>query len=128
MPASFSSNLEPHHVRNLTLILRRANVYYHHVAVRNRANLQPTHHAYKQARRLGLRVDVGKAVRCDQRQISLVPLPILDTSTTSVALTLSTSSNTDERLSLEGIEMHAQDLTKSEEPSPLKRRPALKCA
>lgn len=122
-----SSNLHPHYVLNLILILHRANAHHYHIAARNRANLHPTHHAWKEARRRGLTVDVDKATRCDQKQISLVPLPILDTSVTPVDLMQSTSIIL-QSPSLDVIRMYSQELTRLDGISPLKRRPTLKCA
>lgn len=112
------SPLQAHHIRNLILILRHANTHYRAVAAHIRASLHPTQHARNHARRLGLQVNINKAVRCDQKQVSVVPLPILDTSYTPVAAT-------GPSVSLSGI---AYELRSIPSQSSLKRRPALKCA
>lgn len=119
---SSSSPLQPYHVRNLILILRRANDHYSHVASRIRASLVPTHHARKRAHRMGLAVDVAKAVACDQRQVSIIPLPVIDIVPTPVISTWSPVSPT-----FETIRMQAQELRSIDGRSPIKRRPALKC-
>ena len=121
VPASY---LQPHHVHNLILILRRANVHYHHIAARNRAKLQPTHHACEEARRRGLTVDISKAARCDQRQISLVPLPVLDISVSPATAKLP-GSVVAQSPPLEVIRLQAQELMRLDAKSPLKKRPAL---
>ncbi|KAF8060876.1 hypothetical protein FPV67DRAFT_311326 [Lyophyllum atratum] len=75
-----ASPLQPYHIRNLILILRRANAHYTYVASRIRATLQPTRHARRRAQRLGLTIDVGAAVKCPQKQVSNIPLPVLEVS------------------------------------------------
>ncbi|RDB24640.1 hypothetical protein Hypma_008184 [Hypsizygus marmoreus] len=110
-----SAPLQAYHVRNLILILQRANAHYTHVAARIRASFQPTHHARKRAARIGLTVDIRKAVACEQRQVSVVPLPILDTTPSPVSEVAS-------------IRIQSQELSAIDGRVPLQRRPALKCA
>ncbi|KAF5377283.1 hypothetical protein D9615_006468 [Tricholomella constricta] len=109
MSSSYTSAtpLEPYHIRNLILILRRANDHYTHVAARIRASLRPTLHARRRAQYLGLTIDVQSAHNCPQKQVSVVPLPILEVSPAPAAL-------------VHDIREQARE--------PLKRRPALKCA
>ncbi|KAF9466860.1 hypothetical protein BDZ94DRAFT_1249959 [Collybia nuda] len=110
--------LQPHHFSNLIEILRRANEVYKAVAIEIRANLRPSRRARRYARNvLGLQVDVGKAVRCDQKQISVVPLPILDTDYSPIVTVnpgIYLSGNTHELRSI------SSQLS-------LRRRPTLKC-
>lgn len=73
---------------NIIIILRRANSRYTDVASRIRASLRPTFHARKRAAELRLGVDIGKAIRCEQRQVSIVPLPVLDLGTSPVTGTI----------------------------------------
>jgi hypothetical protein len=119
------SLLQPHHVRNLIFILRRANTHYRVVASHIRATLRPTEHARKHAQRLGLKVNVNKAVHCDQKQVSVVPLPILDTTLTPVtAAGPSISSAGSSSGNLEVLRVQAQELKSS---NAMKRRPILRC-
>ncbi|KAG5651977.1 hypothetical protein H0H81_006751 [Sphagnurus paluster] len=107
--------LQPNHIRNLILILRRANAHYTYVASRIRASLKPTQHARTRAQNLGLRVNIEKAHNCPQKQVSVVPLPIIEVSPPPIALApipYQSSRSVDM-----AIDNH--------EP---KRRPALKCA
>jgi len=67
--------------------LRRANVRYQRVAHAMRHSIQPTSRACHRAHKLGLGVDIEKAVNCPQRAVSVVPLPLLDTSASYCALT-----------------------------------------
>ncbi|KAG6896090.1 hypothetical protein C0992_010340 [Termitomyces sp. T32_za158] len=70
--------LQPHHVHNLILILRRSNAHYSRVASRIRASFASTGYAKTRAQDLGLTVDVVAAVNCPQKQVSVIPLPILE--------------------------------------------------
>ncbi|KAJ6614904.1 hypothetical protein B0H10DRAFT_2262054 [Mycena sp. CBHHK59/15] len=67
MSSSSSSNtpapLPAHRLVRLSSILRAANARYARVA----------------ASKLGLALDIKKAVNCPERQVSVIPLPILDT-------------------------------------------------
>jgi len=85
---SAKSESSSHRLRNIIVILRRANSRYTHIASRIRASLRPTFHARKRAAELRLGVDIGKAVRCEQRQVSIVPLPVLDLDTSPVTGTI----------------------------------------
>lgn len=58
---------------------RQTNDLYRRRAIQFRNSLSLTAHARRRAAHLDLQVDIAKAVRCDQRQISVIPLPILDT-------------------------------------------------
>lgn len=82
------SELPSHRLQNIIDILRRANSRYTDIASRIRASLRPTFHARKRAAELRLGVDIGKAVRCEQRQVSIVPLPVLDLGTSPVTGTI----------------------------------------
>lgn len=66
------------HVNNLLDILRRANEHYSHLAAIVRASLKPTYHAKKRAQALKLSVSIQAAKNLDQKQISTIPLPLLD--------------------------------------------------
>ncbi|KAG6906764.1 hypothetical protein DXG01_012240 [Tephrocybe rancida] len=81
MPSSTitaTTPLQPHHLRNLILILRRANAHYTHVASCIRASLTPTRHAKIRAQNLGLTVDIVRAVNCPHKAVSVIPLPIIE--------------------------------------------------
>ncbi|GLB36690.1 hypothetical protein LshimejAT787_0309770 [Lyophyllum shimeji] len=78
-PAALSP-LQTYQIRNLILILRRANAYYSYVAARIRASLQPTRHARRRAQLLGLTINVAAAVKCPQKQVSHIPLPVIELS------------------------------------------------
>ncbi|KAG7090666.1 hypothetical protein E1B28_009765 [Marasmius oreades] len=71
--------LPPHHLRNLHAILQRANDFYHQLAIATRDSRRPTHHAKSYASKIGLTVDINKAANCPQREVSRIPLPIVDT-------------------------------------------------
>ncbi|KAJ7596265.1 hypothetical protein C8J56DRAFT_916968 [Mycena floridula] len=70
--------LEPQYLARLIQILHTANRRYQDVADVVRGSLKPTHHAKKRAEKLGLSVNVQRAVDCPQRQVSNIPLPVLD--------------------------------------------------
>lgn len=72
------AQLQPHHLSNLMTILRDANVRYHRLADTVRSSLNPTHHARKRAAKLGLSVSIARAVACPAKQVSHIPLPVLD--------------------------------------------------
>ncbi|KAF9526420.1 hypothetical protein CPB83DRAFT_857780 [Crepidotus variabilis] len=63
---------------NMGDVLRRANLHCSALAKAVRAALRPTHHAKKHALALQLSVSTQAAAKLDQRQISVLPLPILD--------------------------------------------------
>jgi len=63
---------------NLIHILRRANSHYSQLAASIRASLRPTHHARKRAQALRLTISIQAAANLDQKQISTIPLPILE--------------------------------------------------
>jgi len=78
MPRStYTPTLIP--AQSLIDILRRANLHYQAIAKELRGSRYPTHHARRRATELGLVVDIHKADNCPQRQISVHPLPLLDT-------------------------------------------------
>ncbi|KAF8961011.1 hypothetical protein BDZ97DRAFT_1267434 [Flammula alnicola] len=66
------------HVNNLLYVLRRANQRYSQLAAAVRMSLRPTHHARKRAAALHLRVSIKAARNLDQKQISVLPLPVLE--------------------------------------------------
>ncbi|KAG5339732.1 hypothetical protein E4T56_gene8222 [Termitomyces sp. T112] len=102
MPSS-TTLLQPHHLRNLILILRRSNAYYTHVASCIRASFTPTGHAKTRAQNLGLTIDVVAAVNCPHKQVSLIPLPIIEVVT-------------------------PPEVTRPQPPSVSLKRPALTCS
>jgi len=73
-----SPALSSFHSANLLQILRRANAHYSHIASLFRVSIHPTHHARKRAAALGLTVSIQKALNLDPKQISTIPLPVLD--------------------------------------------------
>ncbi|KAG6899225.1 hypothetical protein C0993_012095 [Termitomyces sp. T159_Od127] len=91
MPSSNASNLQPHHIHNLILILRRSNAYYTHIASRIRDSFASTRHAKTRAQDLGLSIDVVAAVNCPHKQVSVIPLPILEVVTPPCELIQSTT-------------------------------------
>ncbi|KAG5642567.1 hypothetical protein DXG03_002554 [Asterophora parasitica] len=111
-----ASPLQPYHIRNLILILRRANDHYAHVAARIRASLRPTRHAHKRAQRLGLTINVQDAVNCPQKMVSVIPLPIIEVSPAPAA-----------PAPLPYTEV-GHSIRRQARAEPLQRRPALKCA
>jgi len=68
-------------INNLLYILRRANTHYSQIAATIRNSLRPTHHAKKRARSLRLSVSIDAALQLDPKQISTIPLPILELDT-----------------------------------------------
>ena len=60
--------------------IRAAGIRYRLRAAEMRLLLAPSHHARRRARSLGLTVDIQLALRCPQRVVSVVPLPVLDLS------------------------------------------------
>ncbi|KAK7008153.1 hypothetical protein R3P38DRAFT_1628231 [Favolaschia claudopus] len=72
----------PHFLR-LSSILKQANEHYHFVAASTRAATHPTHHARTRAEKLGLAINIERAVNCPGNQVSVVPLPIIETSPAS---------------------------------------------
>ena len=71
---------------NLLHILRRANTHYSHIASIFRMSIHPTHHARKRAAALKLTVSIQKALKLDPKQISTIPLPVLDTAHSPIDL------------------------------------------
>ncbi|KAG6874146.1 hypothetical protein C0995_005564 [Termitomyces sp. Mi166 len=76
--SSTATLLQPLHIRRLMFILRRSNAHYTHVASRIRASFTPTRHAKTHAQNLGLTIDVVAAVNCPHKQVSVIPLPIIE--------------------------------------------------
>ncbi|KAK7041766.1 hypothetical protein VNI00_009055 [Paramarasmius palmivorus] len=75
-----SISFQSHHLHAQVLaVLRRSNEHYRQVAESLRQSIRPTFHARKRAYNLGLSVDIHKAINCPQRQVSVIPLPIIDT-------------------------------------------------
>jgi len=71
---------------NLLQILRRANAHYSRIAFIIRASIHPTHHARKRAAALRLTISIQMALKLDPKQISTIPLPVLDTVVTPIHL------------------------------------------
>jgi len=65
---------------HIVVTLRGANARYQQVARAMRCSIQPTFRARHRAQKLGLAVDIEKAINCPQRAVSVIPLPLLDTS------------------------------------------------
>ncbi|KAJ6477294.1 hypothetical protein DFH09DRAFT_1293030 [Mycena vulgaris] len=63
----------------LSSILSEANTHHAAVAAVARAAAAPTYHARTRAQKLGLAVDTVRAVACDARLVSYIPLPIIET-------------------------------------------------
>ncbi|KAK0464813.1 hypothetical protein IW261DRAFT_1166840 [Armillaria novae-zelandiae] len=74
MPCSLSA---PRFAR-LSTTLRHSTAQYEHIADSHRASVRLTHRARKRAARLRLFVDVAGAVKCAQKYVSLIPLPLID--------------------------------------------------
>ncbi|KAF6765899.1 hypothetical protein DFP72DRAFT_540 [Ephemerocybe angulata] len=83
MPSlSSQRNTSPSSSSAVTSIVERfrtTNAIYKHRAQTFRVSLRLTSHARHRALLLNLKVDTDKAVKCDQRQVSVIPLPIIDT-------------------------------------------------
>ncbi|KAF8809381.1 hypothetical protein BYT27DRAFT_7254521 [Phlegmacium glaucopus] len=75
--SSFAA-LSPSHSANLLQILRRANAHYSFIASVVRVSIHPTYHARKRAAALRLTVSIQKALNLDPKQISTIPLPVLE--------------------------------------------------
>lgn len=88
--------------------IRTANLHMRRAADSARASYSPKGHAHRRARKLQLGVNVIKAANCPQRQVSIIPLPIIDISPSPTSQPETT------------VELPS--------PPPLRRRPALKCA
>ncbi|KDR68671.1 hypothetical protein GALMADRAFT_230998 [Galerina marginata CBS 339.88] len=76
--SSATQEMSRPHVSNLLYILRRANAHYSQVAAAVRNSLRPTYHARKHARSLKLKVSIEAALKLDPKQISTIPLPVID--------------------------------------------------
>ncbi|KJA29476.1 hypothetical protein HYPSUDRAFT_522266 [Hypholoma sublateritium FD-334 SS-4] len=68
----------PAPVGTLLHVLRTANRRYAELAAAVRSAQRPTHHARKRAAALKLRVSIAAARALDPRQISTLPLPVLE--------------------------------------------------
>lgn len=84
--ASSSPALSSSHSSNLLQILRRANAHYSRIALIIRASIHPTHHARKRAAALRLTISIQMALKLDPKQISTIPLPVIDTVVTPIDL------------------------------------------
>ncbi|KAJ7223245.1 hypothetical protein GGX14DRAFT_657713 [Mycena pura] len=73
-------SLSPRAFTRLASTLNVSNAHYRAVAASARAVANTTHHARKRARRLGLVVDIARAVGCPESLVALVPLPVIDRS------------------------------------------------
>ncbi|KIY46407.1 hypothetical protein FISHEDRAFT_75657 [Fistulina hepatica ATCC 64428] len=58
---------------------RSTNMLYGELADMTRARLRLTHHACKRAERLKLAVNIPRALACPHSQVSVIPLPVIDT-------------------------------------------------
>ena len=58
--------------------LRNTNARYTHIALIYRSTLRRTYHAKRRAYWRGLHIDTLKAQNCPNKQVSLQPLPIID--------------------------------------------------
>ena len=65
-------------IQTLVAALRRANVRYTQLAAIMRASRRSTGHARKRAAALRLTIDVENARNLDHKQVSVIPLPVLD--------------------------------------------------
>ncbi|KAJ7820609.1 hypothetical protein B0H13DRAFT_2129991 [Mycena leptocephala] len=72
------ASLSPRHFERLSMILSESNEHYRAVAAAVRAAKKPTYHARTRAQKLGLGVDIKLAVNCPERQVSYIPLPVID--------------------------------------------------
>ena len=75
---SSSQDYSHTHITNILCVIRRANERYAQVAAALRHSLRPTYHARKRAQSLRLRVSIDLALKLDPKQISTVPLPIIE--------------------------------------------------
>ncbi|KAF8641536.1 hypothetical protein AX16_009913 [Volvariella volvacea WC 439] len=75
-------------LNDLISILRIANAKYQYLAAKSRESVCYTHHAKAKAFHLGLSINIKKARNCPQRQISVIPLPVLDLSPSPARETL----------------------------------------
>jgi hypothetical protein len=73
-----SPALSSDHSSKLLEIVRRANAHYSRIAATTRVSIHPTHHARKRAAALKLTVSIQKALKLDPKQISTIPLPVID--------------------------------------------------
>ena len=71
--------------QTLVAILRHANARYAQLAAIMRASRRSTGHARKRAADLRLTVDIENARNLDHRQVSVIPLPVLDIAPSPVA-------------------------------------------
>ncbi|KAJ3735258.1 hypothetical protein DFJ43DRAFT_1221956 [Lentinula guzmanii] len=77
----YHTPMPSHHHFNLRMILRSANERYRTVAETFRRNrVQLSHHARRRAQERGLEIDTGRARRCPQKLVSVLPLHVIDTS------------------------------------------------
>lgn len=69
--------LSDSHFAHVIYTLRIADAYFFAEARRQRISRNPTHHAKKQAGRLGLQVDTDKAANLSVKQVSTKPYPVI---------------------------------------------------
>ncbi|KAL1689074.1 hypothetical protein GGG16DRAFT_58676 [Schizophyllum commune] len=115
-----TSPLSPAQFNTVFDTIRIANLRTRRSAHSTRAAHSPTHRAHARARTLRLAVDVTKAANCPQSQISINPLPIIDTSASP-----SSSASAQSQAPPPACSAVAQPRPTS--PPLLRRRPALKC-
>ncbi|KAJ7652153.1 hypothetical protein DFH06DRAFT_1134679 [Mycena polygramma] len=72
------ASMSPRHFERLSTILSESNEHYRAVAAAVRAAKKPTFHARTRAQKLGLSLDIKLAVNCPERQVSVIPLPVID--------------------------------------------------
>jgi hypothetical protein len=68
----------PSSSQTLIYTLRCANARYAHLAAIMRPSRRSTGHARKRAAALGLTIDIENARNLDHKQVSVIPLPVLD--------------------------------------------------
>ncbi|KAJ7743790.1 hypothetical protein B0H16DRAFT_1560617 [Mycena metata] len=73
----------------LSTILSDANAHYSAVAAATRAARKPTHHARTRAQKLGLDIDIERAVNCPGHVVAVLPLPIIERSPSPPSLSAS---------------------------------------
>ncbi|KAJ6569409.1 hypothetical protein B0H19DRAFT_1135344 [Mycena capillaripes] len=73
-----AGSISPRHFSRLSTILSESNEHYRTVAAAVRAAKKPTYHARTRAQKLGLSLDIKRAISCPEREVSVVPLPVID--------------------------------------------------
>src|ERR1700722_14526383 len=84
MLTSIDASLPAKEFNSLKSILSETNEIYRRLADRLRT-IQLKNNARRRARNLGLSVNVDKAKACPQKAVSVIPLPVIETSPSPVA-------------------------------------------